>query len=49
MDEGRKLYDAGRYQESLARFRQVLEKDPNSRAAREYAQKAESALQGRTG
>jgi hypothetical protein len=47
LDEGRKLYDAGRYQESLAQFRQILEKDPNSRAAREGVQKAESALQGK--
>jgi tetratricopeptide (TPR) repeat protein len=47
LDEGKKLFDAGRYQESLALFRKVLAKDANSRAAREYAQKAETALQGR--
>src|SRR5262249_44362207 len=47
LDEGRKLYDAGRYQESLAQFRQILEKDPNSKPAREGVQKAESALQGK--
>ena len=46
-EEGRRLYDAGRYQESLALFRQVLEKDPNSRPAREGVQKAEAALQGK--
>ncbi len=47
LDEGKKLFDAGRYQESLALYRKVLAKDANSRAAREYAQKAETALQGR--
>jgi len=47
LDEGKKLFDAGHYQESLALFRKVLAKDANSRAAREYVQKAETALQGR--
>jgi eukaryotic-like serine/threonine-protein kinase len=47
LDEGRKLLDAGRYQESLTLFRSVLAKDPDSRAAREYAQKAEAVLQGK--
>ena len=47
LEEGRKLLDAGKYQESLVLFRKVLAKDPNSKAARESAQKAESALAGR--
>jgi tRNA A-37 threonylcarbamoyl transferase component Bud32/tetratricopeptide (TPR) repeat protein len=47
LDEGKKLYAAGRYQESLALFRKMLDKDPNSRTAREYAQKSEGSLQGK--
>ncbi len=47
LDEGRKLFDAGRYQQSLALFRKVLAEDPNNRAARDYAQKAETALRGK--
>jgi serine/threonine-protein kinase len=47
LDEGKKLYEAGRYEESLALFRKVLGQDPDSRAAREYAQKAETSLQGK--
>ncbi len=47
LEEGKKLYAAGRYQESLALFRQVLAKDPNSKPASQYAQMAEAALQGK--
>jgi eukaryotic-like serine/threonine-protein kinase len=47
LEEGRKLAAAGRYQESLALFRKVLAKDPHSGAARQGAQAAEAALQGR--
>jgi tetratricopeptide (TPR) repeat protein len=47
LDEGKRLYAAGRYEESLALFRKVLEQDPNSLAAREGAQKAETSLQGK--
>jgi serine/threonine-protein kinase len=47
LEEGKKLYAAGRYQESLDLFRRVLAKDPNSKPARQYAQMAEAALQGR--
>ena len=47
LEEGRKLFAAGRYSESLALFRKILAKDPNSRAARQYAQMSETALQGR--
>ena len=47
LDEGRKLLAAGKYQESLVLFRKVLATDPNSKPARQYAQTAEAALQGR--
>ncbi len=47
LEEGKRLLDAGRYQESLVLFRGVLAKDPGSQAAREGVQKAEAALQGR--
>jgi serine/threonine-protein kinase len=47
LEEGKRLYASGKYQESLALFRQVLAKDPNSKPASQYAQMAEAALQGR--
>ncbi len=47
LEEGKKLYAAGRFEESLVLFRKVLDQDPNSRPAREYAQKAEASLQGK--
>ncbi|HKF45084.1 MAG TPA: protein kinase [Thermoanaerobaculia bacterium] len=47
LEEGRKLLAAGKYQESLVLFRKVLEKDPNSNAARQYVQTAEAALAGK--
>jgi serine/threonine protein kinase/tetratricopeptide (TPR) repeat protein len=47
LEEGKKLYAAGQYQESLVLFRKVLDQEPNSRPAREYAQKAEDALRGK--
>jgi eukaryotic-like serine/threonine-protein kinase len=46
LDEGKKLFAAGRYPESLALFRKVLAKDPNSKTAKQYAQMAATALQG---
>jgi hypothetical protein len=46
LDEGKKLFAAGRYPESLALFRKVLAKDPNSKPAKQYAQMAETALRG---
>jgi hypothetical protein len=46
LDEGKKLFAAGRYPESLALFRKVLEKEPNSQAAKQYEQMAQSALAG---
>jgi eukaryotic-like serine/threonine-protein kinase len=47
LEGGKKLYDAGQYQESLALFRKVLAKDPSSKTAEQYAQMAEKALQGK--
>jgi serine/threonine-protein kinase len=46
LDEGKKLFAAGRYPESLALFRKILAKDPNSKTAKQYAQMAATALQG---
>jgi tRNA A-37 threonylcarbamoyl transferase component Bud32/tetratricopeptide (TPR) repeat protein len=47
LDEGKKLFNAGRYEESLALFRRVLARSPNNLRARQYAQMSENALQGR--
>jgi tetratricopeptide (TPR) repeat protein len=47
LDEGKKLFNAGRYEESLATFRRVLARSPNNVRARQYAQMSENALQGR--
>ncbi len=47
LDEGKKLFNAGRYEESLALFRRVLARSPNNQKARQYAQMSENALQGR--
>jgi serine/threonine-protein kinase len=42
--EGQKLFGAGKYVESLAKFRQVLARSPNNQEARKYAQMAENAV-----
>ncbi len=47
LDETKKLFAAGKYEESLAKARQVLSHSPNNEEARKYAQMAESALQSR--
>ena len=47
LEEGRKLFNAGRYEESLAVFRRVLARSPNNQRARQYAQMSENAQQGR--
>ena len=47
LEEGKRLFDAGKYEESLARFRQVLSRSPNNQEARQYAQMAENAVKGR--
>jgi serine/threonine-protein kinase len=46
LDEGKKLFAAGRYPESLALFQKVLAKEPNSKPAKQYAQMAQTALAG---
>ena len=47
LEEGKKLFNAGRYEESLVVFRRVLARSPNNQRARQYAQMSENALQGR--
>jgi serine/threonine protein kinase len=47
LEEGKKLFNSGRYEESLALFRKVLARSPNNQRARQYAQMSEAALQGR--
>src|SRR5205085_9302595 len=42
LDDGKKLFETGRYEESLSKFRQVLARSPNNQEARQYAQMAES-------
>jgi eukaryotic-like serine/threonine-protein kinase len=44
LEEGKRLFDAGKYEESLAKFRQVLSRSPNNQEARQYAQMAETAV-----
>ena len=41
---GRALYEKGRYAESLAVFRAVLQRDPSMKVARQYAQMSEEGL-----
>ena len=47
LEQGKKLLNEGKYQESLALFRKVLSRSPNNQQARLYAQMAENALAGR--
>jgi serine/threonine-protein kinase len=47
LDEGKKLFSAGKYEQSLALLRQVLARSPGNQQARQYAQMAENALAGR--
>jgi serine/threonine protein kinase len=47
LDEGKKLFAEGKYEESLALFRRLLARSPNNAQARQYAQMAENALQGK--
>ncbi len=44
LEEGQRLFAAGQYAESLARFRQVLARSPNNEEARKFAQMAENAV-----
>jgi serine/threonine protein kinase/TfoX/Sxy family transcriptional regulator of competence genes len=47
LEEGKRLFASGKYEESLALFRKLLARSPNNAQARQYAQMAENALQGR--
>ena len=47
IEEGKKLFADGKYEESLALFRRLLARSPNNEQARQYAQMAESALAGK--
>jgi tRNA A-37 threonylcarbamoyl transferase component Bud32/tetratricopeptide (TPR) repeat protein len=46
LEEAKTLFAEGRYEESLARVRQVLAHSPNNQEARQYAQMAENAFRG---
>ncbi len=47
LEESKKLFAAGRYDESLAKARSVLSHSPNNEEARKYAQMAENAVKAR--
>ncbi|MEX1243342.1 MAG: protein kinase [Thermoanaerobaculia bacterium] len=47
LEEGKRLFDAGQYDQSLAKFRQVLARNPNNEEARKYAQMSENAAVAR--
>ncbi|MEO8192054.1 MAG: protein kinase [Acidobacteriota bacterium] len=47
LEEGKKLFADGKYEESLALFRRLLARSPNNTQARQYSQMAENALQGK--
>jgi serine/threonine-protein kinase len=48
VDEGKRLFEAGRYEESLALFRTVLGSHPDNADARQFADKAEEAIKSKT-
>jgi serine/threonine protein kinase len=45
--DGKRLFDSGKYEESLVILRTVLDKHPDNAAARQLADQAESAIRGR--
>jgi serine/threonine protein kinase/tetratricopeptide (TPR) repeat protein len=47
LDQARKLFAGGQYEQALALCRNVLSRSPNNDVARKYAQMAEAALEGR--
>ncbi len=47
LEEAKKLFSAGQYDQSLAKAREVLGRSPNNEEARKYAQMAESAIKAR--
>ncbi len=48
LDQGKQLYDEGRFEESLVVLRNVLGRDPENVAARRLADQAEAAIKNRT-
>ena len=48
VEEGKRLYDEGKYAESLVVLRNVLGRDPNNAEARRLSDDAENALKART-
>ncbi len=47
LEETKKLFSAGQYDQSLAKAREVLARSPNNEEARKYAQMAENAVKAR--
>jgi eukaryotic-like serine/threonine-protein kinase len=47
LEDAKKLFSAGKYEQSLALLRRVLARSPGNQQARQYAQMAENALAGR--
>jgi serine/threonine protein kinase len=48
VDEGKRLFEAGRYEESLALLRTVLGSHPDNANAKQFADKAEEAIKSQT-
>jgi hypothetical protein len=48
LEEGRRLFDEGKYEESLVALRTVLGRDPGNTQAQELANQAENAIKVRT-
>ncbi|HSD73103.1 MAG TPA: protein kinase [Thermoanaerobaculia bacterium] len=48
LEEGKRLYDEGKYEESLVALRTVLSRDPNNAEAKQLAGQAENAIKVRT-
>jgi serine/threonine protein kinase len=47
IEQAKRLFASGQYEQTLALSRSVLSRSPNNQVARQYAQMAETALQGR--
>jgi serine/threonine protein kinase len=47
LDEGKRLFDEGKYEESLAIVRPVLDHNPDNAEARQLADQAETAIKGK--
>ena len=48
LEEGKRLFDAGKYEESLVALRTVLSRDPNNAEAKQLVDQAENAIKVRT-